>query len=139
MAVERKHKRITIANPNEFMLLARKKASSNPLRKKLSIFIEAVIVMAQENNTVADIRSANTLVPGHAKVGGSETPVFGYLWESVAFPATEPEMQVMSSCFLTVNERELFDRMYGNNEAAPLAMQYSDFVPREELPIKKEA
>lgn len=137
MATKQTHKRITIADPNQFIALAKKKASSNPLRKKLSMFLESVILMAGEGNSVADVRSVNTLVPGNARVAGRPEMVFGYLWESTAFQAPTPDQQVTGTCFLTLNERGLFDRLYGNNEEAEVNMTFTDFTPREETPKKE--
>lgn len=121
------HKRIAEANPNLFIELLKRKASSNPLRKKLSLFLEAVIIMAGGDNRVKDVRSANSLIPGHAKVAGSSTPVFGYLWESVAFQPQTEEEPVTSVCFLTINERGMFNMLYGNNPAAPVSLRFEDF------------
>lgn len=139
MAIKQVHKKLTVANPNEFIELIKRKSSSNPLRKKLSMFIESVILMAGEGNAVADVRSANTLIPGWARVGGEPQLVFGYLWESTAFQPTSEDKQVTGTCFLTLNERGLFHRLYGNNEDAELALTFADFTADEDTSTNKEA
>lgn len=132
MSTAPQHKRITIADPNEFMALLRKKASSNPLRKKFQMFIESVVFLAADGDIQVDVRISNTLVPGIARVGGSMEYTFGYLWESTAHLLESPQEAVTGTCFLTINERGLFDRLYGSNEDAAATLRFTDFTPREE-------
>jgi len=134
MEQQEQHKKITVADPNEFLMLLHRRASSNPLRKKMQLFIEAVNIMAGGDLHVADVRIANTLVPGHAKVAGRPEPVFGYLWEAVAFQPKTEEAPTTSVCFLSMNERSLFDRLYGNNPEADASLRFEDF---EELNKEK--
>jgi hypothetical protein len=126
------HKKITMTDPQAFVELISKKASSNPLRKKMLMFVEAVAVMAAGGWRTSDVRMQNTMVPGKARVGGSEEHTFGYLWECVAIQPNTSQEPSVSICFMTVNERGLFDRLYGNNPEAPASLLYADFVPDPE-------
>lgn len=132
------HKKITVTDPNEFVRLIEKKASSNPLRKKLKLFIESVAVMAAGGWRTSDVRMQNTLVPGIARVGGSQEFVRGYLWECAAIQPNTSEEPTSGLCFLTLNERGLFDRLYGNNPEAEAALLYADFIADEELTENKD-
>jgi hypothetical protein len=126
------HKKITVTDPNEFVRLIEKKASSNPLRKKLKLFIESVAVMAAGGWRTSDVRMQNTLVPGVARVGGAEEFVGGYLWECAAIQPNTSEEPTTGLCFLTINERGLFDRLYGNNPDADPSLLYTDFIATPE-------
>jgi hypothetical protein len=130
-------KKITVTDPNEFVRLLEKKASSNPLRKKLKLFIESVAVMAAGGWRTSDVRMQNTLVPGIARVGGSQDFVRGYLWECAAIQPNTSEEPTSGLCFLTINERGLFDRLFGNNPEAEASLLYTDFTPDPEDKDKK--
>ncbi|BDD79886.1 hypothetical protein [Burkholderia phage FLC9] len=131
-------KKITVTDPNEFVKLLERKASSNPLRKKLKLFIESVAVMAAGGWRTSDVRMQNTLVPGIARVGGSEEWARGYLWECAAIQPNTSEAPTTGLCFLTLNERGLFDRLYGNNPEADASLLYADFIadPEENKDLK---
>lgn len=134
MAVKQTHKRISMSNPNEFIALVIKKASSVPMHKKMLMFAESVILLAANGERGKNVRCANNLIPGKARVAGSADYSFGYLWESTAIPADgdNTEDSVTGTCFMTTNDRGLFDRLYGNNEDAEAALKYADFIANQE-------
>jgi hypothetical protein len=134
----RKDTKITMKDPQAFIDLITKKASSNPLKKKLQMFIESVAFMAAGGWKNVDLRMQNTLVPGVARIGGKEEFVRGYLWECVAMMPRVSGEPTSGTCFLTVNERGLFHMLYGNNPEADGALLYADFIADEEVTENKD-
>lgn len=130
-----KRKRITLTDIMEIIDFVSQKASSSPVKKMQRDFGMSVIESAIGGNPNQPVKSVATFTPGKAKVGGSSEYSFGYLWEMSAIPSDSknPEDMVTGTCFMTVNDRDLFSRCYCNGEGASVEVTYSDFIPDEEM------
>lgn len=130
-----KRQRFHITYTKVTMEFVTKKASSNPLRHLQYDFAMAVMEKATKGDHKTPLKTMATFTPGRAKVGVSEEHVFGYLWEFSAALSTskDPADMVFGTCFMTVNDRDLFSRIYSQHENAAADIKFRDFIADTEM------